>query len=261
MENIIESLQQCSPEAVAAPMSFKLRSGKVSCASDILVAFCDDDASNTRLNTIKSIALELGLSCEEFKNECKQAQKLADEIDALYGFKPSDDERYGIKRRVLNQRLSEAKRLFGVFKAAPDVLKEQGYNAAVISARQWLLLNKKQWDGTALPSEQSRETKAAMKAFKEVTGNTPMLPGESIKDYQTRLAPLVEAARESGKRKAHEDSINKLVKRLAENEDGDVLVTACLRILESQSIQEISEAISYLSEAKMLAQYDQGQES
>jgi hypothetical protein len=261
MENIITQLEHCSPKAIHAPKSYQLKTSHVSCASDIILAFCDDDDSNTKLTTIKKIALDLGITCEEFKIECKQAQKLADQIDALNGFKPTDEQRYGIKRRVLNQRLSEAKRLFGVFKTAPDVLKEKGYAAAVVTARQWLLTNNKQWDGSAMPSEAARETKAVSKAFKAVTTANPMIAGESLKDYQSRLSPLVEAELAAQEAVANEERVNKLVKRLAENEDGDILLTACLKILESQSIVEISEAISYLSEAKMLAQYDQGVEA
>lgn len=260
-ENILNQLQHCSVEAVNAPKSHQLKSGTVSCASDILAAFSDDDTSNTKMDTLKRIALDLGLTCEEFKDECKQAQKLADQVDALNGFVSSDDERYGIKRRVLNQRLSEAKRLFGVFKAAPDVLKEKGYNSAVVAARQWLLSNNRQWDGVPVPPDTSREIKAAARAFKRVTTSTPMKAGESIKDYQSRLEPLVEAALAADRQQEFEATVNKLVKKLAENEDGDVLVTACLRLLESQSIAEIADAISYLSEAKVIAQYDQGKEA
>jgi hypothetical protein len=255
----LESIQQCSPEAVHAPKNHQLRTGAVSCASDLMAAFSDDDSSNTKLDLIKRIASEI--TCEEFKDECKKAQTLADVLDSVNGFVPSDDARYGIKRRVLNNRLSEAKRLFGVFKAAPDVLKEKGYNPAVVAARQWLLQNRKQWDGVSVPDEQSREAKAVSKATKEVTSSTPMVPGESIKDYQARCLPLIECYMAEAKQKAYEDSIDKLVKRLAENEDGDVLLTACLRILESQSISDVQGYIEYLSEAKMIAQHDQGTEA
>lgn len=249
MESVLVKVaEQTSPAAMAA--GFKpLSNGVISYASDLFKAFTDDDLESSKLNVIKTMALSQGLSVAEFKEECAKAQKLADETDALNGFVAVDkpktmEERYGLKRRVFNQRLSEAKRLFGVFKQAPDVLKEKGYAAALLAARQWLTSHARTWEGDAALSSTEKQAKAERKALAREVGE------------QVAAGLSIESAVATAKQVVQEKAIQELADSLAKKYDADMLITACLRILEAQSIEGIDDAIAYLSEAKMLAQTD-----
>jgi hypothetical protein len=243
MENVINSLPSCVNDA-AINQGFKpLSNGFVSHASDLFKAYTDDEQDNTKLSVIKAMSV---LTPDEFSQECKLAQKLADEVDAANGFKPVEgtkkmDERYGIKRRVLNQRLSEAKRLFGVFKQAPDVLKEKGYAAALLAARAWLSDNSKTWDGNTALSSDEKAAKKEKAALVEAIA-------EGLAEGQS-----AETATAAAQNKVFEDKAQALVNSLVKNTDGSLLFTACLRIIEACDVDTINEAITYLSEARMIA--------
>lgn len=246
MESVLVKVaEQTSPAAVV--QGFKpLSNGFVSQASDLFKAFTDDDLESSKLAVLRSMSV---LSTPEFEEECKRAQKLADEVDAANGFiaadKPQDmSERYGLKRRVLNQRLSEAKRLYGVFKQAPEVLKEKGYAAALLAAREWLKTNSKTWDGNTALSSDEREAKAERKALAKAIGNA-VAGGTSL-----------ESAVSVAKQQVQEEKLTAFINSLVKNNDGDMLFTACLRIIESTDVDSIQSAIEYLSEAKMLIQSD-----
>lgn len=246
MESILIAVQeQTSPAAVNE--GFKpLSNGFVSHASDLFSAYTDDSQDNTKLTVIKGMSV---LSPAEFSEECKKAQKLADEVDSASGFVAIDaakkmEERYGLKRRVLNQRLSEAKRLYGVFKQAPDVLKEKGYAAALLAARAWLASNKKTWDGnTALDSEarQAKRDKAEM----------VNAIAAGLADGQAPETAI--AAAESV---VFEKAVSALFNKLVKAEDGSTLFQVALRIIEATEVSSINDAITYLSEAKMLIESD-----
>jgi hypothetical protein len=242
---LVKVAEQTSPAAVV--QGFKpLSGGFVSQASDLFKAFTDDDLESSKLSVLRNMSV---LTVAEFKEEIALAQKLADETDAGNGFKAADkpqsmEERYGIKRRVLNQRLSEAKRLFGVFKQAPEVLKEKGYAASLIAARQWLSDNSKTWEGDTALTKEAKEAKSERKALAKAIG-TAVANGASI-----------ESAVNDAKYKVQEDKLAAFINNLVKNNDGDMLFTACLRIIESADVDSIQSAIEYLSEAKMLIQSD-----
>lgn len=251
MESVLVKVAETtSPAAMASGTNPALKSvSHVSMASDLFKAFTDDDLENTKLSVLRHMALVQGLTIAQFGEEVKLAQKLADEADAMNGFKPAEhpksmDERYGLKRRVLNQRMSEAKNLFGVFKQEPSILKEKGYWACLQAARNWLKANGKTWEGDTALSATDKAVKAEKKALAKAIG-AAVADGVSI-----------EGAVEAAKHQVAEDKLASFINKLVKDTDGNVLITACLRILESQSSSDIQGYIEYLSEAKMLIDSD-----
>jgi hypothetical protein len=260
MENVlVKVMETSSPAAVNAGAPVALKVGVVSYASDILETFTKDAEDTSRLDTLRRVADQL--TCEQFKDTLKEAQKMADAIDAANGFKPAEkpqsiEERYGLKRRVFNQRMSEAKRLFGVLKQAPEVLKEKGYFQALNASREWLKSNGKEWDGaTSLTKEEKAmkaDSKVAQAALADVMAANPMIPGESIGAYNARITAIAEKAVADAKEKAHVGKVASLAATLAEKYDADLLIGACLRILEAGDIADIEYAMSYLADAKAI---------
>jgi hypothetical protein len=243
MENVITSLPSRVNDAAMNQGFQPLSNGVVSHASDLFAAYTDDSADNSKLACIKAMTF---MSPDEFSKECKAAQALADTVDAANGFKAIEgtkkmEERYGLKRRVLNQRLSEAKRLFGVFKQAPDVLKEKGYFAAVAAARQWLSDNKKTWDGNTALSSDEKQAKASKAALVNALA-------EGLADGMD-----VDTAKAAAENKVFETKVQALLASLVKTHDGDTLFTVALRLIEATDVDAIDQAITYLSEAKMIA--------
>ena len=255
MQNVLASLPSLvSEQAMNTPASHALKTGSSS-AGAIFQVFTDDSQESSKLMLMRSLACDKGLSFTEFEQQCKDAQKLADSVDQANGFVPEKgtkdiNKRYGIKRRVLNQRMSEAKRLFGVFKQAPDVLKEKGYNQALIAARAWLDDNKMQWDGSPKLDKEEKEAKAEKDAVSlartKAMIDNPQEKGEDLPAYIERISAIVEQASEQAKAELFVTKVDKLAENLAKSHDGDVLIAACMRILEGQELADLQRTIAYL---------------
>lgn len=262
MNNIIADLPSLvSEKAMNAPTPHALKTG-ASHAGAIFNAYTDDSGESTKLSLMRSLACEKTLTYQEFEEQCRDAQKLADTVDQANGFVPEKgtkdiSKRYGLKRRVLNQRLSEAKRLFGVFKQAPDILKEKGYQAALVSARQWLDENKVQWDGAIKLDREEKEAKvehdAIALARTKAMIEHPQEKGEGFPAYVERIQSIVEKAAQEAQEALFTEKVQKLVDKLTKNEDGEVLAQACLSILEALPLDGLKEAIAYLQEAQTIA--------
>lgn len=222
MNNVLADIAgMVSPEAIAAGTNPELRVGHINHGASLYGAFVVDSEKTglTQVQTISAIA-ESGITFEEFSKACKDAQALADTVDTGLGFKAVEDakgqDKYGPKRRLLNQRLSEAKQLFGVFKTQPDLLKEQGYWNALAIAREHLATRGTKWDGSVAPSD---EQKAAGKAFKqnqtaivEAMSEFPIQADETRAEYLARIDSEVEKKLEA----LEADSFNKGVQSLHE---------------------------------------------
>lgn len=240
---------------MAAPAKVGLSGGKVSCASDLLKAFTADVFDTTRLTCLKTIAAS-GLSCEEFKAECKQAQKLASEADTLAGFVMKDgakgQDQYGPVRRVLNQRLSEAKQVFGVLKMDASVVAEKGYFPAVSAAREHLVNKGVKWDGSKAPTEEQKASKETRSALSEVMGETPQEQGESLATYMARCADLVEAKLEERADKAKEAAIVKLVASLEKTHGKDILASLFAYIVDVATEDSLKDMGNYIYETQLM---------
>lgn len=238
MENVIATLpQKLSPAAVAEAKPDSLATGHVSFASDLVNEFTNDTHNTTRIALLTRMASQL--TCEQFKEECKKAQEIASTIDAASGFtKPEGSkgaDQYGPVRRVLNQRLSEAKQLFGVFKQQPELLKEKGYGPALSAARQFLDSKGIKWDGSKAPTDEQKAAKATSKALTEVMHDNPQQAGETLGQWMLRCEGLVQNKLEQQQEEKKEKAFEKLLKDV----DVDALMVFMLGHMDEESLKSI----------------------
>ena len=202
MEHVLAKIEtHVSPDAMAAGTPVGLKVGHISYAADIVREFTDDTGATPKLMLLMKMAESL--TCDQFQDQMKQAQKLASDMDSQFGFVPvegtkKNSERYGPRRNVLNTQISTARQVFGAYKLVPEAFKEvKSFNAAVSLARQTLDDNNVSWDGTPIPSDQQKEQKKALrdvnKAEDALMERYPQQDGESIKDYKLRLATMLDA--------------------------------------------------------------------
>ena len=202
---------------IAAPVALAVgHMNHASALFGIYVVDADKEGIN-KLEAIQAIA-NAGLSYVEFSAQFKKAQEMADSADKANGFvKPEGAkgaENYGPKRRLLNQRGSEAKRLFGVFKRNPAILAEKGYWQALEAARSWLEDQAQTWDGDKALSKDEKADKHASSvrtgARAAAMDANPQKKDESDADYLLRVRELMAAAVDA----AESDEFNKGVKSL-----------------------------------------------
>lgn len=247
MEHQLATIEsKVSPAAIAAGSSAALKTGHINYGADLYQAFAAEATESTKVKVLISIA-GAGLTPDEFKAQCKKAQEMADATDKANGFTYGEDakgtDKYGPIRRVLNQRLSEAKQIFGALKIKPEALQEKGYWAALAAARTILEEKGCNWDGSHSDPEQKKakaQAKAMQQAIAEVLTANPM----------AQPAELIEGA----KQKAFDNEVEAVVEAVTKKYGkGDVLRVACMRILEQVSTpEEMDEYIQYFGEAAMI---------
>lgn len=248
MENVLASIEsKVSPAAISAGTPEALKVGHVSYGAELYNAFAAEATESTKVQVIVMIA-ESGLSPAEFKVQCKKAVELADANDKANGFIPKADakgtEKYGPIRRVLNQRLSEAKQIFGAFKINPASVKEKGYWAALASARECLEEKGCNWDGSHNNPEQKKAQKASkemQKAFADVFSANPM----------AQPSELFEQAKE----KAFNNEVDAIAEAIEKKYGkGDTLRVAMVRLLTKiSSPEEMDEYVQHFGAQAMQA--------
>ena len=237
MEHALVTIEQTATVQPAVVVG--LNGGHVNYGVDLVTMYAVDDIAETKVQKLAEMAKVI--TTAEFSDAIKAAKSIADAMDKANGFVKAEGSKgqamYGAKRQLLNSRLSEAKRIFGVFKQAPDVLKEKGYWLAVQTARGWLDSHGKTWDGN---TAETGDIKAARKvregnivARSAVQTDNPQNEGETIAQWQERLEPLVQAKIE----KMKDDTFNKRVETLVASllkqfgNEREVLEAACVQIL------------------------------
>lgn len=235
--------QQKAPEA--------LKSGHINYGVVLVEMYATEDEGETKVKQLDNMAKSITTS--EFSDAIKSAKTIADNMDKANGFVKAPGAKgqaaYGPKRQLLNSRMSEAKRIFGVFKQAPDVLKEKGYWLAVQTARQWLSDNARTWDGnhaeTAEDKATRKERELRTAAFATIMGATPQKEGETMAQYQERIAADVESKINADKAEVFEKRVETLVQSLLKQfgDEPAVLEEACNRILilKATSTEESTE--------------------
>lgn len=232
MENVLSNIEgSISPAAIAAGTPVALKVGHIQYGADLYNAFAAEATESTKVKVIIQIA-EAGLTPYEFKAECKKATELADTNDKANGFTPKADakgtDKYGPIRRVLNQRLSEAKQIFGAYKIKPESLKEKGYWAALAAAREVLTEKGCNWDGSNANPEAKKAQKASremQKAIADVLSANPMV----------QPTELIEQAKEKAFQNEVDAAVEAITKKYGK---GDVLRVACVKILSAISTPE-----------------------
>jgi hypothetical protein len=242
--NVLATLpEKVSPAAINTPVNPGFTTGGTTYATSLVEQFTADAGVTTKLTLLKEMANNL--TCEQFKDEAKKAQTIADTMDAAAGFKKPEgatgQEAYGTVRQVLNSRLSEAKALFGVFKASPDTLKEKGYAPALKAARAYLKAQGIKWDGSTAPTDAQKEAKATQEAMAKAMKNNSQHPGESLKEYMVRLESLVESTIEDTKEEQQAKAFEKLLKDV---DQGALLAY----MLDRMDIPSLESALLYADE-------------
>lgn len=239
-EHALVVIEQQAPAAMAStPVA--LTTGHINYGSDLFKVYvAEETKQSTQVQLLVTIAMA-GLTCAEFQAQCKAAQALADETDKATGFTPKADakgaDKYGPKRKVLNQRLSEAKQIFGAMKiAGVELVKEKGYWASLQTARDFLAEKNVYWDGEPIPTDaakaQAKETKGVTKAMAQAMKDNPQQAGEDMAEYMARLIPIARNC-------AFEEDVEAAVKQFTEKYGtGDLALTAAQRIVNKISTHE-----------------------
>lgn len=238
----IEAMAPASTKPVVPPVAVN----GVSIGAEIVETFADSVQESTKVERIGSWAQSLTTS--EFSDAIKKAKEITDTIDSANGFKKPEGAKgqdcYGPKRQLLNSRMSEAKRIFGVFKQAPDVLKELGYWAAVNKARQWLEEHGKTWDGNKALTKAEKALSQAAKlegaVYAETARQNPQQMGETIEDYRTRIAGLMAQGVAVAQAQSFEKRVETIVASLMKQfgDEPNALLEACTRILAGEGNKE-----------------------
>lgn len=242
--------QQAPASSVTMTTPVALASGHVNYGAELVSLFADETQEQTKVQRLAAMAASI--TTGEFSEAIKKAKEIATTIDAAQGFKAPEGAKgtalYGPKRALLNARMSEAKRVFGVFKQAPDVLKEKGYWPAVNAARQWLDANGKTWDGNTAETAEAKKarkqqaTEAA--AMTQTMLDNPMVAGETRADYLQRI----QATMSENIAKANSGAFDKRVATIEASlrkqfgSDMDALCEACTRILSGAPQEESTES-------------------
>jgi hypothetical protein len=263
VDNVIESLpSKVSPAALAAGAPEGLRVGNSSVGFDLVEMYASEATETTRISKIRAMAENL--TCEQFKASCKDAQKRASDIDTAAGFKAAEgakgQDQYGPVRRVLNQRLSEAKNLFGVFKLSAAVLAEKGYHPALKAARDFLKAQGKQWDGTKAPTQeekQAEETKAMqLSAIQAAMQAHPREEGESMADWMIRCEEEVTSIEEKLQADAFNKGVNKAHEKIVKQYGTDMLLAVLQKTVDEMDTEGLEALQSYIQEELVIRQVE-----
>lgn len=254
MNSVISALaSKVSPEALNTPALVGLKVGHINHGAAIYSTFVAeaDKQGLTQMETIREIALTSKLSCVEFAAAVKAAQEMADATDKANGFvKPvgaKGQDNYGPKRRLLNQRASEAKQLFGVFKLQPQLLQEKGYWQGLSDARDYLSALSLKWDNTPVLSSDAKAANKAGKvereALADVMATNAMQEGETRAQYLDRIDQLAEDAIDAAKTEAFNKVVKTTIDSLTEKHGHEMLlaiaVHAIQEIMDDAQLQEL----------------------
>jgi hypothetical protein len=182
----------------------------------------------------------------------KKAKELADTIDAANGFSKPEGAKgqanYGPKRQVLNSRLTEARRIFGVLKQAPSVLTGVGYWAGVAKARKWLADNGKTWDGDNILDDATKAKRAAVEletaALASVVADIPQKEGETRLDYLQRIDKAAQVQKAVLQGMALEDRVKKIAASMLKQfgDEMPALLRACDYILDEDARMAVAQS-------------------
>lgn len=242
---------------LTTPTPVALATGHVNHASalfGIYVVDADKEGIN-KLEAIQAIA-NAGLSYVEFSASFKKAQEMADSADKANGFVKPDgakgQECYGPKRRLLNQRGSEAKRLFGVFKRNPAILAEKGYWQALEAARSWLEQTATTWDGDKALSKDEKADKHASSvrtgARAAAMDANPQKKDESDADYLLRVRELMVAAVDAAESDEFNKGVKALYDSLTKKHNANMLAGVFQMMLENMDTESLEATQAWIQE-------------
>ena len=220
--------------------------GGINYGAALVEMFADENGEATKVKQLQAMAQVI--TYEEFSKAVKHAKDIADATDKANGFVKAEgakgQDAYGPKRQLLNARMSEAKRVFGVAKMAPDVLKEKGYWAAVNTAREWLEANGKTWDGQTAESAESKQARKhdALRtgAIAKAMNENPQQKDEDRATWLQRIDAIMNGNIAAMEAEVFEKRVQTIEASLRKQfgTDFNALCEACTRILSTTVAEE-----------------------
>lgn len=246
MQHALVTIEQNAP---ALPIVGEIQTthvGGINYGAALVEMFADESGEATKVKQLQDMAKVI--TCTEFATAVKHAKDIADATDSANGFtKPigaKGQANYGPKRQLLNARMSEAKRVFGVAKLAPDVLKEKGYWAAVNTARQWLEDHAKTWDGQVAESSEIKNARKhdALRtgAIAQAMNANPQQKDEDRASWLTRIDAIMTGNIAKMEAEVFEKRVQTIEASLRKQfgTDFNALCEACTRILSTTVAEE-----------------------
>ena len=220
----------------------------------IYVVDADKEGIN-KLEAIQAIA-NAGLSYVEFSAQFKKACEMADTADKANGFvKPEGAkgaENYGPKRRLLNQRGSEAKRLFAAYKRFPEQMVELGYWGALEKARSVLEETGRTWDDEKALDKDEKAAKQAGKvrtlARAQAMDAAPQKKDESDEDYLIRVRELMAAAVDEAETEEFNKGVKSLYDSLMKKHNANMLAGVFQMMLENMDTESLEATQAWIQE-------------
>lgn len=183
-------------------------------AAHVLVSqFSEPESTQSRTRSVWEMARTL--TCAEFDDAMTKALETAKKMDEASGWKPAPDakgrDKYGPRQSTLATVASQCRQVFGaskiepeLFVATPDGAVVQAdlfpnWSNAYRKASEFLKDKGITWQGSPLSAEKQarqnkREASENADIFNAVSAQHPKAMGESMADYMTRIAPMLDAA-------------------------------------------------------------------
>ena len=203
-------------------------------AAHVLVSqFSEPESTQSRTRSVWTMAREL--TCAEFDQAMTKALETAKNMDVAGGFKPASDakgrDKYGPRQSTLATVASNCRQVFGACKIDPDLFFSTpdggvvnsdlfpNWSTAYNAAREFLKEKGVNWMGSPLSAEKAarqnkREASENADIFNAVSASHPKAMGESMTDYMTRIAPMMDAAAEDAHNAKVTESAAKELTRL-----------------------------------------------
>lgn len=192
-------------------------------AAHILVSqFSEPESTQSRTRSVWEMARTL--TCAEFDQAMTRALEQANAMDKASGWKPAPDakgrDKYGPRQSTLATVASQCRQVFGASKIEPELFVTTpdggvvnsdlfpNWSNAYRKAAEYLKEKGITWQGSPLSAEKQarqnkREASENADIFNAVSANHPKAMGESMADYMTRIAPMMDEAAD----KAHADKV------------------------------------------------------
>lgn len=206
-------------------------------AANVLVQqFAQPESTQARTRAIWTMATMLTVA--EFQDAMNKALDQAKANDKAAGFIPASDakgrDKYGPMQSTLATVASQCRQVFGACKIDPESIVSATPDGAVVNpdlfpnwskayekARAFLADKGIDWTGNTLSDkEQARKNKKASADDAEieaaVKAKHPKAMGESLADYNTRIAPFMDEAEAEFMEKRIQTTAEKEFKKLCE---------------------------------------------
>ena len=232
MAHALETIEmmQAEPMSKAAPAHMSVQAA----ARALFAEFGNVDNRPTR--TIVGLA-QSGMTCAEYDEAEQQAIGMAKAADTASGWQPPADAKgrakYGPKQSSMATQASYRRQVFGAARlnltcivsipesgiVNPDTFPS--FMAAYKAASAWLKNQGIDWQGRATDDlrrekEQRQETAAYREARDQVEKDMPQKPGESIGEWQARIADTIAATIASNADKARDKAIRAAAAKIVE---------------------------------------------